>query len=490
MKRRSLFWKIFLYFWVSMMLFGIFSALIDAKIRQTERNSPYPPVSVIIKHSYQLIKEDSGKEVLKKWLADSQDRIQSNTVYILDAVGQDLLNRPLSQEIRQALQDYPLEPEEFDPYLQRPNPLFFEPQPKYTDETPPLPGPEIFVIKLAAGSGEPYTLIIDNKANRKNWIFWRSVSIVTRITLAVVLSAFICSFLARYLTIPLQKLRLATHRVASGNFDRSIDQKLIKRHDEIGDLARDFNHMAKQIARALQSQQRLLRDVSHELRSPLARLQIASGLAAQHTNGEMSQELQQIDKEVERLNSLISQSLSLARISNQTELTGQCDIDLKALLEELIETVRYEAQDKPCQIIATQLDDCVIRGNKALLYSGLENIVRNAVKHTLPETAIEIALITSFGKPAAATLTVQDNGPGVPNELLAELFTPFFQVDEARNQQQEGFGIGLAIAERAIKLHGGHINISNRPDGGLEVKIQLPVIVNQKPLQGIGSGLI
>lgn len=476
MSRHSLFWKIFLYFWVSMMLFGICSALIDAKIRQTERDSPYTPVSVIIKRSHQLIKQDTDKIVLKEWLLESQDRIQSNTVYILDSKGKDLLNRPLNTRIQQALHQHSKEPQEFDPYFQKPDSIFFDPRPLHSNDIPPLPGPAIIVIKLVSNSGESYTLIIDNKTNRDNWIFWRTVSIGTRIAMAFLLSGIICSFLARYLTTPIQKLRTATHRIASGHFDSPMNKRIAKREDEIGDLGRDFDSMAKRIEITLQSQQRLLRDVSHELRSPLARLQIALGLAFQRSNGLIKPELQHIEKEVERLNELISQSLSLASINSQTIIPKKTKINLTNLLKEVIENVEYEAQEKQCHIISSQMDNCFINGNKDLLYSGLENIIRNAIQHTKIDTQIETSIILSNTYHPVATLTIRDHGIGVPESDINELFKPFFQVDEARTQQNGGYGIGLAIAERAIHLHNGSIRIANIAKGGLEVSLQLPVL--------------
>ncbi|MEE9339702.1 MAG: ATP-binding protein [Methylococcaceae bacterium] len=476
MNINSLFWKIFLYFWFSMMLFGIFSTLINSKIRQTERDAPYTPVSVIIKRSHQLIKKGSDKIVLKKWLLESQNRIQSNRVYILDSKEKELLNRPLNTEIQHALHEYSNEQQEA--YLQKTDSILFDPQQQYSNDIQPLPGPAIIVIKLVSNLGKSYTLIIDNKTNRDNWIFWRSVSIGTRIVLAFLLSGIICSFLARYLTIPLQKLRTATHRIASGHFDSSMNIKIAKRKDEIGDLGRDFDSMAKHIEITLQSQQRLLRDVSHELRSPLARLQIALGLAYQHSNGLIQPELQRIEKEVERLNELISQSLSLARISSQANIPKKTKINLTELLKDVIETNKYEAQEKKCHLISTQMDNCFINGNKDLLHSALENIIRNAIQHTKIGTPIETKIILSNTHPPIAVLTICDHGKGVPEADIDELFKPFFQVDEARTQQNEGYGVGLAIAERAIHLHNGSINITNIAEGGLEVSLQLPVLVS------------
>ncbi len=476
MIRRSLFWKIFLSFWISMMLFGIGSALIDEKIRQSERDSRYTPVSVIIKRSYQLIKNDSDKVVLKAWLLESQDRIHSNTVYILDSNGSDLLNRTLNETIQQALDESASEPQDIAPYLQTADAIFFDPYSLQSNDIPALPDPEIIVINLVSNSGEPYTLIIDNKTNRDNWVFWSTVSIATRITMAFLLSGIICSFLARYLTTPLFKLRLATHRIASGNFDSSMNKKFAKREDEIGDLGRDFSSMSQRIEATMQSQQRLLRDVSHELRSPLTRLQIALGLAYQRSNGLIQPELQRIEKEVDRLNELISQSLSLARISSQTNIPKKTKINLTELLTDVIENVEYEAQDKQCHIVSTQLDECFIYGNYELLYSCVENILRNAIHHTKTATHVTTSIRNSNSSSAVATLKICDQGPGIPEADIEAIFKPFYQIDEARSQQNAGYGIGLAIAERAIHLHDGSIKITNNTEGGLEVSLQLPIL--------------
>ena len=144
----------------------------------------------------------------------------------------------------------------------------------------------------------------------------------------------------------------------------------------------------------------------------------------------------------------------------------------------MIETVKYEAQDKKCDIVSTQMDTCFINGNRELLYSGLENIIRNAIQHTKIGTHVKTSLILSNTHRPIATLTIRDHGMGVPESDIDELLNPFFQVDEARTQQKGGYGIGLAIAERAIHLHNGSINISNMSDGGLEVSLQLPILAS------------
>ena len=476
MNIHSLFWKIFLSFWVFMVLFGICSVLISTQLRQTATRSTHIPVPKIIRRIHKLIMQDSSHEELRESLIEMQNRIQADVVYILDSKNKDLLNRQLSATLQQALQKNEASPLKFSPLFQKPVP-FPEPPPMHLREIPPSPGPAIIIKKLQTASGANYTLLIDNRTSRDNWFFWRSLSIGARIAIASLLSGIICFFLARYLTAPLLKLRTATHRIASGHFNDPMDTRIAERKDEIGDLGRDFESMAKRIDITLQSQQRLLRDVSHELRSPLARLQIALGLAHQRSNGLVEPELQRIEQEVERLNELVSKSLSLARLSSLMSIPEKTKINLVELLTDVIINTEYEAQNKQCQIELTAMENCYIEGNWDLLHSAIENILRNAIHYTKTGTHIETSISQSFNTSVSvAKISIRDYGRGVPEADLNELFKPFFRVDEARTQQSGGHGIGLAIAERAIHLHNGTISVANASGGGLEFTLQIPLV--------------
>lgn len=475
MNIRSLFWKIFLSFWIFMVLFGICSALITTQLSQTANLSSHIPVPKIIRRTHRLIMQGSSQTELKEWLVELQNRIQKDVVYILDSNGKDLLNRPLTVDLQQAFQNNVATPLEFPPHFKKLD-LFQDPPPIEPRGMPSTLGSAIIIKKIQLASGGNYTLMIDNQTSRDEWIFWRSLGIGARITIASLLSGIICFFLARYLTAPIQKLRTVTHRIASGHFNDPIDTGIAERKDEIGDLGRDFDSMAKRIEITLQSQQRLLRDVSHELRSPLARLQIALGLAHQRSNGLIEPELQRIEEEVERLNELISQSLSLARLSSQMSIPEKSEINLTELLIDVVANAEYEAESKQCQIKLSEMSHCFIEGNWDLLHSALENILRNAINYTKVGTYIETSITQSINIPVpVAIITIRDHGMGVPEADINELFKPFFRVDEARAYQSGGHGIGLAIAERAIHLHNGTISVVNASGGGLKVKMCLPL---------------
>ena len=476
MNIHSLFWKIFLSFWVFMVLFGICSVLISTQLRQTATRSTHIPVPKIIRRIHKLIMQDSSHEELRESLIELQNRIQADVVYILDSKDKDLLNRQLSTILQQALQKNEASPLNFSPPFQKPVPFQGSP-PMRLREIPPSPGPAIIIKKLQTASGANYTLLIDNRTSRDNWFFWRSLSIGARIAIASLLSGIICFFLARYLTAPLLKLRTATHRIALGHFNDPMDTRIAERKDEIGDLGRDFESMAKRIDITLQSQQRLLRDVSHELRSPLARLQIALGLAHQRSNGLVEPGLQRIEQEAERLNELVSKSLSLARLSSLMSIPEKTKINLVELLTDVITNTEYEAQNKQCQIELTAMESCYIEGNWDLLHSAIENILRNAIHYTRTGTHIETSITQSFNTSVSISkISIRDHGRGVPEADLNELFKPFFRVDEARTQQSGGHGIGLAIAERAIHLHNGTISVANASGGGLEFTLQIPLV--------------
>ncbi len=477
MNKHSLFWKIFLSFWVFMVLFGICSVLISTQLRKTATLRTHIPVPKIIRRIHKLIMQDSSHEELRESLIELQNRIQADVVYILDSKDKDLLNRQLSATLQQALQKNEASPLKFSPPFQKPDHPFQGPPLIRLREISSSPGPAIIIKKLQTASGANYTLLIDNRTSRDSWFFWRSLSIGARIAIASLLSGIICFFLARYLTAPLLKLRTATHRIASGHFNDPMDTRIAERKDEIGDLGRDFESMAKRIDITLQSQQRLLRDVSHELRSPLARLQIALGLAHQRSNGLVEPELQRIEQEVERLNELVSKSLSLARLSSLMSIPEKTKINLVELLTDAITNAEYEAQNKQCQIELTTMENCYVEGNWDLLHSALENILRNAIHYTRTGTHIETSISQSFNTSVSvAKISIRDHGRGVPEADLNDLFKPFFRVDEARTQQSGGHGIGLAIAERAIHLHNGIISVANASGGGLEFTLQIPSV--------------
>jgi two-component system sensor histidine kinase CpxA len=299
------------------------------------------------------------------------------------------------------------------------------------------------------------------------------------LALAVLVSGFVCYVLARYLTSDARRLRAVTQQLAAGDLNARAEAPKRGRRDELAELVRDFNTMASRLQDLVSAQSRLLNDISHELRSPLARLSVALGLAWQRAGSEAHTALERIELEANRLNELIGRLLTLARLEGGEDGMRRTPIALDELVSDIAEDADFEAQSRQCRVRCEIRDDAVIFGNASLLHSAVENVVRNAMRHTREGTEVEIQLAneTTNGR-ADAVVRVLDHGPGVPQESLDKLFRPFYRLDDARGRQTGGVGLGLAITERAVRLHGGSVRAVNRPEGGLMVEIRLPVEVS------------
>jgi len=281
--------------------------------------------------------------------------------------------------------------------------------------------------------------------------------------------AVFCYLISRYLTKPLAKLGEAAAKIAEGKFDTRVDPSLRNRHDEIAELARNFDRMAERIETLITGQRRLLGDVSHELRSPLSRLIVALGLVKQGPAEEIADNLDRIALEARRLDTLIGQLLTLTRIDSGVDRGSPAPFDLTNLVQEVANDGDFEARARNRHVIIQQADACTVTGFEELSRSAVENVVRNAIRHTAEGTAVEVSVGVSNSR---ALVRVLDHGPGVPSSMLSEIFLPFRRV---ANGNSEGAGLGLAIAERAINVHRGTVQAMNAPQGGLIVEIDLPL---------------
>jgi two-component system sensor histidine kinase CpxA len=278
-----------------------------------------------------------------------------------------------------------------------------------------------------------------------------------------------CYLISRYLTKPLAKLGEAAANIAEGRLDTRVDPSLRHRRDEIADLARNFDRMAERIEMSITGQRRLLGDVSHELRSPLSRLIVALGLVKQGPTEEAAENLQRIGLEAQRLDTLIGQLLALTRIESGVDRGSPAPFDLTNVVQEVANDGDFEARARNRRVAIKLADACAVAGFEELLRSAVENVVRNAIRHTVEGTVVEISLQAGNSR---ALLLVRDYGPGVPGSMLSEIFLPFRRV---ANGNSEGAGLGLAIAERAVHVHRGTIRAMNAPEGGLIVEIDLPL---------------
>lgn len=321
---------------------------------------------------------------------------------------------------------------------------------------------------LKLTNGDEYALIIRWDRLRPTPFFGESQLRYLRYGALLLTALLVCYALARYLSSPIQKIRRATQKLAEGELNTRVGDKVGMRRDELAKLAKDFDVMAERIESLITSQQRLSRDVSHELRSPLARMNVALEIAKQKSNGDTLPFLDRIETESNRLNEMISRLLTLARLETGSPGFERSEIDLKPLVEQVVSDADFEANAVGKSVRITHADNCRIMGNEELVGSAVENVLRNAVRYTRDGTAVEVSLKSSNG---SAIVSVQDHGGGVPDDELQNLFRPFYRVGEARDRNSGGTGLGLAIAEQAIKVHKGRIQARNVGDG-LSVEIR------------------
>jgi two-component system, OmpR family, sensor histidine kinase CpxA len=313
----------------------------------------------------------------------------------------------------------------------------------------------------------------------------------THLAAMLLIGAVFCYWLARYLTAPIAQLRKATNELANGNLEARVGPSLGKRRDELASLGSDFDRMAEQIESLLTAQRRLLGDISHELRSPLARLNVALELARQRSGPEATSALERIQHEAENLNLMIGQLLGLTRIETGARKISDDRLDLTKLVQDIADDADFEARSRNRSVRLTASEKCLITGSEELLRPAIENVVRNAIQYTPEKTVVEIEMKTNGARPddevtvspteiqnlneGFAKISVRDYGAGVPESALAEIFRPFYRVDYARDRESGGTGIGLAITERTVRLHGGTVTARNAADGGLIITINLPI---------------
>ncbi len=305
--------------------------------------------------------------------------------------------------------------------------------------------------------------------------------IVVRWLAVLLTSGLVCYAMARYTLSPVSTLSTATRRFAEGELDTRVSSDLGGRRDELAALGSDFDDMAERIGTLLENQRQLLSDISHELRSPLARLYVALGLARRQSDSSASEALDRIEQETERLNGLIGQLLALTRLQDPESLVDRRPVDLVALVREVIDDADYEAREGGKSVQLDTVETCVTPGFEELLRRAIENVVRNAIRYAPAGSAVEASLDVAQNNGATeATIQVRDHGPGVPDDELGALFQPFYRVDWARDRERGGTGLGLSISDRAVRAHGGTISAIKPGDGGLLIEIKLPASTRQE----------
>lgn len=447
---RSLFGKIFLSFWIAQALFLVLGVSVTWIARQRAEAGLEVAQNKIFTDAVQIY-EQSGPQPLRSYL-DSVRETQRVRTFIFNDRGEELTGRQLPPWVKD-VERGALHP--------RPGELWGL-----------VPSPTVRRQTLKANSGRLYTMVAIQPPPGPFGprVPWRGILI------ALVSSGLVCYLLARYLTSPVVRLRAATQRLAAGDLTARAGEPGSRRRDEIAQLVLDFDSMAERLEMLINAQSRLLNDISHELRSPLSRLNVALALARQRAGPRAQGALERIELESERLNALIERLLTIARLESGEDGLRKSAVRLDELVNEIAEDADFEAQARNCHVRANIVDPCSVMGNPALLHSAIENVVRNATRYSREGTDVEVRLEQGpgIGGPQAI-VRVSDSGPGVPEESLDKLFRPFYRIDDARGRQTGGVGLGLAITQRALRLHGGTVRAENRPEGGLMVEVRLPL---------------
>jgi len=336
---------------------------------------------------------------------------------------------------------------------------------------------QLLAIPTVSSRGVQYVVLFKNHYGTKLQLYGMLPGYTT-----IAISCVVTLFLALLMALPIRRLREAAGQIALGRLDTRVrwampaaTWPLLAGGDDIDQLVRDFNHMAEKLQSLADAQRLLLRDVSHELRSPLTRLGLGLRMAQIEATAGMLPHLSRIEAESARLNYLIGQILSLSHLDLLEQVDAPRLVSFSSVVASLLPDLEYEAAQSGCRIGSSIERECFVCGDEELLRSAVENILRNAIKYASGSGTIHVGTVTEQrAGQIFSVVRVADNGPGIPEHELDSVLKPFFRADRCRHWKQEGAGLGLAIADRAARLHRGNIGVRNRPEGGLIVEMSLP----------------
>ena len=442
---RSLLFRIFVSFWSIIVITTIAAGALGFLYAERARTSieNFAVSEAMIEASAAL--REHGRDGLIEWLR-SLEGPTSELIFVLDERGRDLLERRVPPAVEIAMRRFS------GPRFRRPPP----------GREPGNLRPARPFTQLVGPDNAVYTLfVLPPQGAVGRWLSQRGGA--GFIIIALLVSAIVSYLLARAISRPIRRFRESAVAIGAGNLDTRVSDHVGDRRDEIGLLAEDFDRMTGELQRAWQRQTELARNVSHELRSPLARLRVALELARRKT-GDIA-ELDRIDAETEKLDELIGQILEYSRLDSGPE-EEPVRVDVEELLQSVVEDVRYEFEqpDSPTRIEIDVDVSGEVDGYPNALRSGLENVLRNAVQHNPNGVGVRVRLNADD---AQVLVTVEDEGGGVPEHELHSIFEPFYR------GKSTGTGLGLAIASRAVALHAGSLTAENG-DKGLRVEIRLP----------------
>lgn len=473
----SLFLKIFLSFGAAMAATLVATVYISFQFAQ----GAFDPVR--IEQHDPMVNEaaialaEGGERGLRAWLADNTRQESGLILLIVDDRGEELLDRALPGEMRRLLRFSAPRPPDGMGFGGGDRNMGPPPPDRDRDsdgERPSNLRPAQLTPHLVADDGDEYRLLFVRPPVAVFGMLAWPGSRAAIGAAALLIAALASLLLARYISAPITRLRRASRGLAGGDLDTRVGApERGWATDEVGSLSRDFDNMAERIQALVTDKETLLRDISHELRSPLARIRMALGLAQRKANDEAQADLERIEQEAERLDGLIGQIMTLARLRTQKEPVRE-PVKVDAMVRGIIDDARYEHPDATVNLHCPDRQE--VSGDPRGIASAVENVVRNALAYAGDAGPIDVDVAADAGD---VLVTVRDRGPGVRAEELPRIFEPLYRADESRDHGATpaggaGQGIGLAITARVMELHGGDATAENRTGGGLRVTLRLP----------------
>lgn len=433
----SLFGKIFLAFWLTMILLGGVMFIGERTLggQEVERTEHWLGAHA---ETAATLLQDPEEGAFKRWLRSIR-REEGRPVLLLNEYGEPMFHKHLPPELMRELKRFPK-----------------------ASGSHRLRFGHYLVLARVPGEKERFLATMVDPGHLHSMPPW------VRAFVALLITGLASYGLANLLSRPVRRLRGAAQALAAGDLSVRVGGS---GGDEIAALGRDFDIMAERLREMLESQRQLLRDVSHELRSPLARLRIALELA-EREGDEPSRNLQRVEKEADELERLIANLLSLARLESGQSILEQKEVALVDLLEVIVNDADFEARAQQRRVELKVEREATVKGDPILLRSAIENVVRNAVRYTAEETAVDVWLSIAGSE---AVVQVCDHGSGVPENELTRMFEPFTRIGEARDRDSGGYGLGLAITGKVVAAHNGLVHAWNSEKGGLCVEFCFPL---------------